>query len=157
MARIVRLLGGDNVGDGVKVSIEWSNKFKRNLAAMTIEGGELQSYIDMQVLTTMHPYLPFDRGNLAASGYNHTKIGSGAVVWSTPYARYLYYGVLMVDPDTGSAWARKGVPKVIAAPKKQLKFRGGGKRGSFWCERWKNDNLTQFEKAVQKKVGELMR
>ena len=39
--------------------------------------------------------------------------GGRQVVFPGPYARYLYMGKVMVDPETGSPWARKGTVKVV--------------------------------------------
>lgn len=56
------------------------------------EGGHVQKVIDAAVIRECFPYLPFDEGILAGSANTATEIGSGEVVYDTPYARYLYYG-----------------------------------------------------------------
>ena len=58
----------------------------------TGEGGFVQKVVDSAVIRECFPYLPFDEGILAGSANTATKIGSGEVVYDTPYARYLYYG-----------------------------------------------------------------
>lgn len=55
-------------------------------------GGHVQKVVDTAVIRECLPYLPFDEGVLAGSANTATKIGSGEVVYDTPYARYLYYG-----------------------------------------------------------------
>lgn len=55
-------------------------------------GGYVQKTIDAAVIRECFPYLPFDEGILAGSANTATKIGSGEVIYDTPYARYLYYG-----------------------------------------------------------------
>ena len=55
-------------------------------------GGYVQKTIDDAVIRHCFPYLPFDEGVLAGSANTATEIGSGEVVYDTPYARYLYYG-----------------------------------------------------------------
>lgn len=55
-------------------------------------GGHVQKAVDAAVIRECFPYLPFDEGVLAGSANTATKIGSGEVIYDTPYARYLYYG-----------------------------------------------------------------
>lgn len=89
----------------------------------------------------------------------HSDILHGKLVWSTPYARYLYHGVLMVDPKTGSAWAREGQTKVKVSPEVRLKFdkRKNPKAGSHWCERAQADHGEEwrqiYETALRKELN----
>lgn len=55
-----------------------------------------QEYLGNQVLTDCTPYTPFQSGTLRNSG----KVESGGeeVVWTSPYARYQYYGMKMIGP-----------------------------------------------------------
>lgn len=55
-------------------------------------GGHVQKTIDASVIRECFPYLPFDEGILAGSANTATKIGSGEIIYDTPYARYQYYG-----------------------------------------------------------------
>ena len=50
------------------------------------------------------------------------------------YARFLYYGKLMVSPSTGSAWAKPG--EVKRPTQKDLKYSQAG-TGPEWFEKWK--------------------
>ena len=77
---------------------------------------DAQYYLDGQVMNDMVPYMPHRDGTLV----NITRLksasmqGSGWVAAGTgPTARFLYYGKVMVDPVTGSPWARKGAKKVV--------------------------------------------
>lgn len=56
------------------------------------EGGYVQKVIDAAVIRECFPYVPFAEGALAGSANTATEIGSGEVVYATPYARYQYYG-----------------------------------------------------------------
>lgn len=55
-------------------------------------GGNVQKAVDTAVIRECFPYVPFDEGILAGSAYAATEIGSGEVIYDTPYARYQYYG-----------------------------------------------------------------
>ena len=52
-----------------------------------------QMKLDQQVITDSNFYCPLETGALQKSAQINTVIGSGAVVWRTPYARAQYYGV----------------------------------------------------------------
>lgn len=55
-------------------------------------GGHVQKTIDAAVIRECFPYLPYDEGVLAGSANTATKVGSGEVIYDTPYARYQHYG-----------------------------------------------------------------
>lgn len=75
--------------------------------------GRVQKVIDSEVLRLCEPYVPLMDGTLIKSGAIHTKIGSGVVIYSTPYARRHYY--------------------------RPARFRGAPKRGNYWFERMKKE------------------
>lgn len=52
-----------------------------------------QIKLDAQVLTDSNYYCPLKTGTLQKSAQINTVIGSGLVIWRTPYARRQYYGV----------------------------------------------------------------
>ena len=70
------------------------------------EGGRVQQYIDTQCLQLCGPMIPKDTGALINSGITNTKIGSGEVIWSTPYARRWYYmpANFQESPERGNYW-----------------------------------------------------
>lgn len=112
-----------------------------------------------QALADCNEYVPDDQDALVNSSNIHSDILHGKLVWSTPYARYLYHGVLMVDPKTGSAWAREGQTKVKVSPEVRLKFdkRKNPKAGSHWCERAQADHGAEwrqiYETALRKELN----
>ena len=50
-----------------------------------------QPFLDQMVLKDSNYYIPADTWNLRDSSLMHSDIGSGKLVWQTPYARRLYY------------------------------------------------------------------
>lgn len=52
-----------------------------------------QMKLDQQVITDSNYFCPLKTGTLQDSAQIHTVIGSGLLVWQTPYARAQYYGV----------------------------------------------------------------
>lgn len=77
------------------------------------KNGEVQSFIDSEVLRLCDPMVPFDQGTLAESGVINTVVGSGQVKYRTPYARRWYY-----------------MP---------ANFQEAPRRGNYWFERMKNE------------------
>lgn len=68
------------------------NKLQTLLSKRDLETkGKVQWHIDNAVLKYSDPYVPLDTGELKGSGTRHTILGSGQVVYKTPYARKLYY------------------------------------------------------------------
>lgn len=91
--------------------------------------------------------MPFKTGTLQNLMIMNTEIGSGENVTRAPQARFLYYGMLMVDSVTGSAWAMPGGTKVVTEI--PLEFHGGGHSGPKWDQRWAAANLPAFVQSVQ--------
>jgi hypothetical protein len=119
-----------------KMTLKWNKSFKAKKTERFISA---QEWLDNAVLHDCEPYIPLRAGILIFSGILSTKIGSGTVSWTTPYARYLYYGKVMVTSPFGG-------PKILT--KRNLKFHGGGKRGAFWFERTKEVKRDAWRKGV---------
>lgn len=56
----------------------------------------------------LNPYTPRDNGILM----NTAEERPWEIKYIQPYSHYMYQGILYVDPDTRSSWARFGVEKV---------------------------------------------
>ena len=65
--------------------------------------------VALQVRKDTSPYVPMLTGSLD----KRTRVEGAEVIYPGPYARYLYFGKLMVDPATGSSYAPKGTTKVL--------------------------------------------
>lgn len=132
-----------------------------------------------QVLEDCNKFCPEEYGVLINSSYVNTNISSGIstknyndeqkktlaeaqgsdlkeghLVWHTPYARYLYYGLLMVDSKTGSAWAHKGDKKVLTStPLTYHKRFKSSTPCKLWCEKaretYNEDWRLIFENALR--------
>lgn len=121
-----------------KVRLVWDKNFQSTYSeAFT----DIQKFIDNEVLRLSSPYMPMQSGMLQKLGVLGTEIGSGEVVYNGPYARYLYYGKVMV----GRA------PKQLTD--KDLTFHGQSgspSRGAFWFERMKADKKDQILRGAAK-------
>lgn len=64
-----------------------------------------QKVIDSEVIRRCEPLVPFKIGNLKRSGITGTKIGSGVVRYTAPYAKYQYYcGRKVGNNGRGRKW-----------------------------------------------------
>lgn len=52
-----------------------------------------QEVLDLAVIKDTDPFVPMRQGTLASSALRSTRVGRGEVVYDTPYARHMYYGV----------------------------------------------------------------
>lgn len=117
------------------------------------EKGRVQSIVTDEVLRLSDDYVPFSEGTLKASGMIDPN-DETVIVWNTPYARYMWNGILYVDPLTKSSFARKDVMKVPAKPEKKLKYHNGSNRSDHWVERMmQNGGREKVEKAARKGAG----
>ncbi len=130
----------------------------RIAAKISAAGNRAAAAIAQTVLGDISEYVPDDQGQLIASPDTHSDIEHGTLVWAAPYARYLYHGV-MVDPATGSAYAREGQTKAVASPEVQLKFdkHTNPNAGSHWCERAYADKHEEWQEKYQAAFKEELR
>lgn len=82
-----------------------------------------QKYVDSEVIRRCAPLVPFKTGTLEGSSSSNTKIGSGKVIYKTPYARKQY---------------RQG--------------RASNQRGRLWFERMKASNKNDILKGAKEQM-----
>lgn len=111
--------------------------------------GAVQKYIDNEVINKMSPYTPFLTGAMEKSATKGTVIGSGEIVYTSPYARFQYYGKLMLASN-GSSWARKGETKQLTDIDLNYTKSEHPLSGAFWFERMKADKSQQILEGAQK-------
>lgn len=129
----------------------------RNRAGLS-PGGRVQAAIDQAVLRFSEKYIPFKTGTLVEGGWIMTRFGEGEVIYPGPYARYMYYGLVMgpnfpiYDDDSGvpTAWrSPKGQPKYLTGDKIQYDTSMNPLAGPRWFERMKADHLQDIIQEAQ--------
>lgn len=60
--------------------------------------------VAVQAAKDTSPYVPFLTGSLD----ERTRVSGNTIIYPGPYARYLYYGKVMVNPETGSHLRAEG-------------------------------------------------
>lgn len=114
--------------------------------------GKVQQFIDSETIRLMAPYTPMLSGVLEKSTAP-TVIGSGLIQQNTPYARFQYYGKLMVSSVTGSAWARHGESKVLTDTDLVYNTSRHPLAGKMWFERFKADHKDEVLKGAREAAG----
>jgi len=101
----------------------------------------------------MSPMMPRASGTMIQSMITNTVIGSGYVNVTTDYARFTYYGKLMVYEPTGSPRAPKDEKKIVTQT--DLKYQEAPTRGAFYFERMKKAKRAQILKGAQEIANKL--
>ena len=94
------------------------------------------------------PYVPFLTGSLD----ERTQVVGDSVIYPGPYARFLYYGKSMVDPETGSTYAPKGGTKVLTDKNLVFTKYFHNQAQSHWFEASKAENLDKWLRVADKAV-----
>ena len=105
--------------------------------------------VAVQIAKDTSPFVPMLTGSLD----QRTRVDGGQVIYPGPYARFLYYGKLMVDPNTGSAFAPKGGVKVITDRNLVFNTAFHPQAQAQWFEASKAQNLDKWRRAAAKGVG----
>lgn len=116
---------------------------------------DAQYWLDTNVMTDMIPFMPMQTGTLI----NLTRAMSAAVAGTgqvyaaaPPYGRFQYMGKVMIDPETGSPWARKNAEKIVT--KKPLTYNKAAHplATSHWFNAAKSAHGKKWVDTV-KKIG----
>ena len=107
--------------------------------------GHTQKFFSNEVLRLSDEFTPFREGftkNSATIGIDGTFIQ-----YNVPYARFLWYGKLMLGTETHSAFAQAGETKYVVDV--DLNYNGSPIRGSKWVERMWTFNSDAIIQATQ--------
>ena len=108
-----------------------------------------ESIVGQQVIKDTAPFVPALTGSLTI----RTRLDGNKSIYPGPYARFLYYGKVMVDPQTGSTYAPKGGTKVTTD--RNLVFRQDhhGMATDHWFEASKAENESKWLRVARKAAG----
>lgn len=137
----------------VKITLD-TNAVATRIRAASVEALKT---VKGQILADCNEFCPLDQGVLRDSSETHSHVmeyfgeAELRLIWATPYARYLYYGLLMVDSKTGSAWAREGDKKVLTS--KPLKYSKTA-ASKLWCEKARTEYGEDWRLIYQNALKE---
>lgn len=124
-----------------------------NLSRFEKQFEDGQYALDSMVMESMKPYMPQQTGTFKniTSAMSAALAGSGKVVAAAPpMGRFLYEGKVMVDPVTGSPWARAGAKKIVT--ERDLKY-GNPQATPHWFDTAKEKHGKSWIREVKKIAG----
>lgn len=129
----------------IRVDTSGFDTLKRSLAE---HGEKAEHVVAIQAEKDTQPFVPALTNSLT----QRTRVIGDSIVYPGPYARFLYYGKVMVDPNTGSTYAPKGGTKVVAD--KDLVFNQSvhPQAQAHWFEASKAQNLDKWVRVAAKAV-----
>lgn len=125
--------------------------------------GDVQAQVTRIINQRITRYMPYQTGVLSTKPKKHIKSPTEIEVLG-PYARYQYYGELMVDHITGSAWSpkygwkvRTGIPLKYHRPEHGENGAGNPLAGPKWDQRMmaaEGDQIAaEIQEYVDRKAG----
>jgi len=100
--------------------------------------------------------MPFRDGNMrnVSAIMSRSMQGSGQVIaGAPPYGRFLYEEKVMVDPVTGSPWARAGAKKVVTDRDLVFDKTAHPRATDHWFDAAKEQYVKSWAKGVKKRAG----
>lgn len=129
----------------INIKDEFSSALTKKLEAA---GPRAAHALAVQIQSDTEPFVPARNKSLV----NRTQVVGNVVVYPGPYARFLYNGKLMIDPDTGSAWATKGATKVVTGKDLDIKTSVHAQAQSHWFEASKSQNMEKWERVAEMEI-----
>ena len=117
-------------------------------AAINRKAKKAETVVAAQIEKDTSPFVPFLKGSLDT----RTHVEENAVVYPGPYARFLYYGTVMIDPNTGSTYAPAGGTKVETDRDLVFTKDFHPQAQAFWFEASKAQNKDKWLRVAQKAV-----
>ena len=102
----------------------------------------------VQVMKDTDKFVPALTGSLV----QRTHIEESTIVYPGPYARFLYYGKVMIYEPTGSTFAPKNAHKVVTDRDLVMNKSMHPLATSHWCEVSKAANLEKWLKVAERLV-----
>lgn len=131
---------------GISSRLKWNEGFKGKWQGKI---DNAQKFVDSECIRRMDKYTPMLSGMLIKSATLGTKIGTGKIQQIAPYAKYQYYGKLMVSSKTGSSWS-KGEKKILTDRNLNYNNSVHPLAGAFWFERMKRDHLESILQGAKR-------
>ena len=111
---------------------------------------DAERILAQQIAKDTSPFVPALTGSLD----ERTIVTGSNVVYPGPYARFLYYGKVMVDPNTGSTFAPKGGSKVTTDRNLVFNKSVHPQAQDHWFEASKAQNLDKWKEVARKAVAD---
>lgn len=132
---------------GIKMSVH-TDGFDAVKEAIAKACTRAEHVLAEQIEKDTQPFVPM----LTDSLTQRTRVDGSAVIYPGPDARFLYYGKVMVDPNTGSTYAPKGGTKVVTDRNLVFNQTMHPQAQAHWGEASKAQNLDKWVRVADKAV-----
>lgn len=130
----------------VKVKVEFDKN--KILSKEKLRKQKSKKALINQIIKDTTPYVPMQEGTLYQSAISNQTRYDDKIVWNGPYARFLYFGKVMIGKITHRAWAKEGETKIVT--NKALTYgRTHPLAGPKWYERAKKACNVKWIKIVE--------
>lgn len=131
----------------LKITVDTSGltPLKEQIAQL---GEKAEHTVAIQAEKDTRPFVPALTMSLA----NRTRVDGNTILYPGPYARFLYYGKVMVDPNTGSTYAPKGGTKVVTDRNLVFNKTVHPQAQDHWFEAAKAQNIEKWTRVAAKAV-----
>ena len=127
------------------MAIRFDVKVEINDAKLKARVDRANEILANEAMKDTDKFVPKLTGTLSGG----TRVSDGQIVYPGPYARYLYHGKLMVDPKTGSSYARKGSTKTLTGKSINV-AKSNPMAQPEWFEVSKGLNLEKWKRVFAK-------
>lgn len=131
------------------LKISMKDTFSSTMMKRLEEAGTVAGHaVARQIAKDTEPFVPA----LTKSLVDRTQVVGSKIIYPGPSARMLHKGKLMIDPNTGSAWAKKGATKIVTG--KDLKFNHSvhSQAQAHWEEASKAQNMDKWERVAERAI-----
>ena len=129
------------------MAIHFDVKVEINDAKLKARVDRANEILANEAMKDTDKFVPKLTGTLSGGA----RVSDGQIVYPGPYARYLYHGKLMVDPKTGSSYARKGSTKTLTGKSINV-AKSNPMAQPEWFEVSKGLNLEKWKRVFAKAV-----
>lgn len=116
--------------------------------ALANKKDRISAAVAQKARANTEPFVPA----LTNSLNNRTRVVGDTIIYPGPYARFLYYGKVMIDPNTGSTWAPEYGSKVVTDRNLVFTKEVHPQAQAFWFEASKAQNLDKWLRVAQEEA-----
>ena len=121
-----------------------------DLSSVLPSTNEAEKILAAQVMKDTDKFVPALTGNFA----QRVHLEESTIVYPGPFARFLYYGKVMIYAPTGSTWAPRGEHKVVTGRDLVMGKSMHPLASSHWFEVSKAANLETWIKVAERLVNQ---
>lgn len=140
---------------GLKITIQ-DNLTQALANKLAAASKKAEHEVALRIATDTEPFVPFLTGSLL----KRTRVDGGYIIYPGPYAHYLYYGKVWIDPKINAAgfmtddgWKSRFGSKKIETNRNLVFTKSFHQQAqSHWFEASKAQNLEKWEKVAEEAV-----